>query len=155
MDTQVQNKIKKVMAQLESDAPGITEGLGALVGSVLGGGASLFAFSSLGLTGLSAAGITSGLAAAGGGLAAVTGGALSAMTAGIFTLAAPIALLGIGGYALAHSNRKAKTLSALNVAIEKLYTIQERLMQNAQHYQEELGGLKALLELLKAKKEKI
>jgi len=43
----------------------------------------------------------------------------------------------------------------LNVAIEKLYTIQERLMQNAQHYQEELGGLKALLELLKAKKEKI
>ncbi len=106
MDTQVQNEIKKVMAQLESDAPGITEGLGALVGSVLGGGASLFALSSLGLTGLSAAGITSGLAAAGGGLAAVTGGALSAMTAGIFTLAAPIALLGIGGYCQAWTGRR-------------------------------------------------
>lgn len=148
MDAQIGNEIKSIMTQLENDAPGVMEGLGALIGSTIGGAGALAALSSLGFAGLSAAGITSGLATAG----ALVGGG---MVAGIGVLAAPIALLGIGGYALANSWKKSRTLSALNVAIEKLYAIQTRLRNNAEHYREELGALTALVEALRTKKNKL
>ena len=148
MDTQVGNEIQLIMKQLEEDAPGVTEGLGALIGAGVGGATSLAALSSLGIAGLSAAGITSGLATAG---SLVAGG----MVAGIGVLAAPIALLGLGGYALANRRKKSRMLSALNVAIEKLYNIQRRLQENAYRYREELGALTSLVEGLKAKKSKI
>ncbi|MBQ3764196.1 MAG: hypothetical protein IJQ75_03840 [Synergistaceae bacterium] len=148
MDAQVGNEIRSIMTELENDAPGVSEGLGTLVGATAGGAASLAALSSLGVAGLSAAGITSGLATAG----ALIGGG---MAAGIGVLAAPIALLGIGGYALANRRKKSRMLSALNVAIEKLYSIQRRLQENAYRYREELGALTSLVEALKEKKRKI
>lgn len=148
MDSQVGKEIKSIMEQLENDAPGATEGLGALVGAASGGAIALTALSSLGVAGLSAAGITSGLATAG----ALIG---DGMVAGIGVLAAPIALLGIGGYALANRRKKAKMLAALNTAIEKLYAIQRRLKSNAEHYKEELTALGALVEALLAKRRKV
>ena len=148
MDAQVGNEIKRIMTQLESDAPGVTEGLGALIGSTLGGAGSLAALSSLGVAGLSAAGITSGLATAG----ALVGGG---MLAGIGVLAAPITLLGLGGYALAKKRKKARMLTALNVAIEKLYATQKRLKDNAERFREELGALTSLVEALRTKKSRI
>ena len=148
MDSQVGKEIKSIIEQLESDAPGVTEGLGALIGSASGGAIALTALSSLGVAGLSAAGITSGLATAG----ALVGGG---MVAGIGVLAAPIALLGIGGYALANRWKKAKMLAALNTALEKLYAIQKRLLSNAEHYKEELASLSALVEALLARQKKI
>ena len=148
MDAQVGNEIKSIMEQMENDAPGVSEGLGTLVGAAAGGAVSLAALSGLGVAGLSAAGITSGLATAG----ALIGGG---MVAGIGVLAAPIALLGLGGYMAANKKKKAKQLSALNVAIEKLYAVQRRLMNNAAHYNEELTALNALVEALTAKKRKI
>ncbi|MBQ6774143.1 MAG: hypothetical protein IJP48_08805 [Synergistaceae bacterium] len=148
MDSQVGNEIKSIMTRLEEDAPGVTEGLGALIGAGVGGAGALAALSSLGVAGLSAAGITSGLATAG----ALIGGG---MAAGIGVLAAPVALLGIFGYAAAKKKKQARMISALNVAIEKLYAIQTRLNQNAQRYREEIGALTALIEGLKTKKRKI
>ncbi len=148
MDTQVGKEIKSIMTQLESDAPGVTEGLGTLIGSTAGGAISLTALSTLGISGLSAAGITTGLATAG----SIIGGG---MVAGIGVLAAPIALLGLGGYALAKRRKKARMLSALNVAIEKLYAIQTRLKNNAERFREELGALTSLVEGLRMRKSQI
>lgn len=148
MDAQVGNEIKRIMTELENDAPGVTEGLGTLVGSTIGGATSLVALSTLGISGLSAAGITTGLATAG----SIIGGG---MVAGIGVLAAPIALLGLGGYALAKRRKKARMLSALNVAIEKLYAIQTRLKNNAERFREELGALTSLVEALRTKKSRI
>lgn len=72
--------------------------LGAALGATGGAAASFAALYFLGTVGLSAAGITSGLAAAG----AVVGGG---MVAGIGVLAAPVAILAVGGYAwMAHLN---------------------------------------------------
>lgn len=148
MDAQVGNEIKRIMTELENDAPGVTEGLGTLIGSTTGGAISLAALSTLGISGLSAAGITTGLATAG----SIIGGG---MVAGIGVLAAPIALLGLGGYALAKKRKKARMLSALNVAIEKLYAIQTRLKNNAERFREELGALTSLVEALRTKKSRI
>lgn len=148
MDSQVGQEIKSIMERLENDAPGATEGLGALVGAASGGAIALTALSSLGVAGLSAAGITSGLATAG----ALIGGG---MVAGIGVLAAPIALLGLGGYALANRRKKANMIAALNTAIEKLYAIQRRLQDNAVRYGEEISTLKALLEALRERKKKV
>ena len=148
MDASVGREIKTIMEQLENDAPGITEGLGTIMGASAGGALALTALSSLGISGLSAAGITSGLATAG----ALIGGG---MAAGIGVLAAPIAILGIGGYALAKKKKHARNLAALNVAIEKLFAIQERLKANAVRYKEELSALTALVDALMTKKRKL
>ena len=148
MDAEIGKEIKSIMDRLENDAPGATEGLGALVGAVSGGAVALGALSTLGVAGLNAAGITSGLAAAG----ALIGGG---MVAGIGVLAAPIALLGLGGYALAKKRKKARMLSALNVAIEKLYAIQKRLKDNAERFREELVVLTSVVEGLRMRKSQI
>ena len=76
------------------------EVLGATVGAGLGGTASFVALYFLGTTGLSAIGITTALAAAG----ALVGGG---MVAGLFVLAAPVAVLSVGGFAVvARVNRR-------------------------------------------------
>ena len=87
------NNVQRILRELESNVPGITEGFGAITGAGLGGAASLAALSGLGVSGLSAAGITSGLATAG----SLVGGG---MIAGIGVLAAPVAILGIAGYGI-------------------------------------------------------
>ena len=97
----------------KSSLPQINEALMAAGGLVTGGGIS-FAALYLGgsVVGLSAAGITSGLAAAG----ALIGGG---MAAGIFVLAAPIAVLGVLGYALGASRNKKKLLEAKEILLQE------------------------------------
>lgn len=80
----------------------IPEVLAGAFGAGIGGVGSFAALYGLGVTGLSAAGIASGLAAAG---AFVGGG----MVAGIFVLAAPVAILAVGGVGFA-SHLKNKQL---------------------------------------------
>jgi hypothetical protein len=76
----------------------IPEVLGAAAGIGVGGAIGFAGLYFGGTVGLSAVGITSGLATAGLG---------AGMVAGIGVLAAPAAILGIGGYALfAHRNKK-------------------------------------------------
>ncbi len=140
-------EVKNILEQLEKDAPGAVEGLSALLGSGIGGAASFTALSTLGFAGLSAAGITSGLATAG----ALVGGG---MVAGIGVLAAPIAMLGITGYALAKRYKQSKLTAALVTALEKLHAVQQRLLQNAEYFKEEIAGLSAMISLLAHKLEK-
>lgn len=139
------NETSALLKQLEKDYPGITEGVATLVGAGVGGVGSLFALSSLGYAGLSAAGITSGLATAG----ALVGGG---MVAGIGVLAAPVAILGVAGYALAKKRKNARLAVALGQAISKLYDIQSNLMANAEYFKEEIAGIKALIDALSQKK---
>ena len=67
------------------------------------------------------------------------------MAAGVGVLAAPVAVLGVVGYAIAKKRRNAKLAAALNRAIEKLYAIQERLMANAEYFRDELAEIKAYI----------
>lgn len=116
MKDEATSETSAILKQLEKDYPGITEGVATLLGAGAGGAGSLFALSALGYTGLSAAGITSGLATAG----ALVGGG---MVAGIGVLAAPVAILGVLGYAIAKKRKSAKLAAALGQAISKLYDI--------------------------------
>lgn len=138
-------QVGQVLAQLENDYPGITDGAAALVGSGVGAAGSLAALSALGVPGLSAVGISTGLAAAG----SLVGGG---MVAGIGVLAAPVAILGIGAYAFVKKRRSAKLAAALAQAIGKLYDIQSRLIANAEYFKEEIAGIKATIDLLTKKK---
>lgn len=138
-------EVKAILDKLESDYPGVTEGLAAALGSSAGAAGSLGALYMLGVTGLSGAGITSGLATAG----ALVGGG---MVAGIGVLAAPIALLGVGGYALMKSRKNAKLAAALGEAIKKLYNIQERLLKNAEAFKAEIAAIKQTIDMLTRKK---
>lgn len=138
-------EINGVLKQLDNDYPGALEGLGAALGAGVGGAGAFGALFLAGTTGLSAAGITSGLAAAG----ALVGGG---MVAGIGVLAAPVAVLGIAGYALAKKRKNAQHAAALATAIGKLYDIQTRLMQNAEYFRDELAQIKATIDFLKNRK---
>lgn len=89
----------------------IPEVIAAAIGAGVGGIGSFAALYGLGTVGLSAVGITSGLATAGG----IIGGG---MVSGIFVLAAPIAVLAVGGYGVA-SHLKGKQLRQVK---ERLYT---------------------------------
>lgn len=123
----------------ESAIPEVLVGaLGAGIGAV----GSFAALYGLGTVGLSAAGIMSGLAAAGGGVSAVLGGAVSASVAGVFVLAAPIAILAVGGVGVA-SYLKYKQLKQ-----EK-----ERLYQEAVNKQNAI--IKALMDEKDAAKDRI
>lgn len=145
MKDEAETEVKSVLNQLEKDYPGVTEGLATALGAGLGGAGSLAALSSLGYAGLSAAGITSGLATAG----SIVGGG---MVAGIGVLAAPVAVLGVVGYAIAKRHKNAKLAAALGQAISRLYDIQSRLIENAEYFKEEIAGIKAVIETLNRKK---
>lgn len=145
LKAQAVTDVQAVLVKLEKDCPGVTEGLVSALGSAVGAGGSFAALYGLGVTGLSAAGITSGLATAG----ALVGGG---MVAGIGVLAAPVAALGVAGYAVAKKRKSAKLAAALGTAIKNLYEIQERLMQNAEHFREEIAVIKASIDMLATKK---
>lgn len=139
MKDEAHEGMKETLDELGRDAPKVVDTAAAAVGSTLGGAASFTALYFGGsVAGLSAAGITSGLAAAGG----IIGGG---MAAGVGVLAAPVAVLGVVGYAIAKKRRNAKLAAALNRAIEKLYAIQERLMANAEYFRDELAEIKAYI----------
>lgn len=127
MKSDAERESREIINELDKNFPGVTEGLATALGAGTGAAGSLAALSVLGVSGLSAAGITSGLATAG----ALVGGG---MVAGIGVLAAPIALLGVVGYGLAKKRKNTRLATALGVAIRKLYSIQERLMQNAGYF---------------------
>ncbi|WP_281079250.1 hypothetical protein [Klebsiella quasivariicola] len=137
-------EVKSALQALENKFPGITEGAAALAGSGVGAAASFGALYTLGTTGVSAAGITSGLATAG----SIVGGG---MVAGIAVLAAPVAVLGIGGYAVVKHRKNARLTAALSQAIQKLYEVQERLMSNAEYFKAEIAGIKATIDMLTKK----
>jgi hypothetical protein len=136
--------VQRILRELESNAPGLAEGFGAITGAGVGGAASLTALSTLGVSGLSAAGITSGLAAAGG----LVGGG---MVAGVGVLAAPVAILGVVGYSIFKHNKVKKQTAALQQALGDLYSVLERLVMNAQYFQQEIAGVKAVIETLKSR----
>lgn len=139
MKDEAYESMKEAIDELRRDHPKVVDAAGAAVGSTLGGAASFTALYFGGTVGLSAAGITSGLAAAG----AIVGGG---MVAGVGVLAAPAVVLGVAGYAIAKKRRNAKLAAALNRAIQKLYTIQERLMANAEYFRKELAEIKAWID---------
>lgn len=143
MKDEVHEDMKEALDELRRDEPKVADAAGAAVGSTLGGAASFTALYFGGVTGLSAAGISSGLATAGLG---------AGMVAGIGVLAAPVAILGIAGYAITKKRRNAKLAAALSRAIEKLYEIQERLMANAEYFRKELAEIKAYIDELKRQK---
>ncbi len=135
--------VQRILRELESNVPGITEGFGAITGAGIGGAASLAALSGLGsVAGLSAAGITSGLATAGG----LVGGG---MVAGVGVLAAPVAVLGIVGYSIFKHRKVKKQTAALQHALGELYSVLERLVMNAQYFQEEIASIRGVIDALK------
>lgn len=135
-------EVQRILRELESNVPGITEGFGAITGAGIGGAASLAALSGLGVSGLSAAGITSGLATAGG---FVGGG----MVAGVGVLAAPVAILGIVGYSIFKHQKVKKQIAAWQHALGELYSVLERLVMNDQFFQEEIANIRGVIETLK------
>ncbi|ENM2126625.1 hypothetical protein AB6W13_003687 [Escherichia coli] len=137
-------EVQAALQALENKYPGITEGAAALAGSGVGAAASFGALYALGTTGVSAAGITSGLATAG----SIVGGG---MVAGIGVLAAPVAVLGIGGYAIVKHVKNGKLTAALTHAIQKLYDVQERLVANAEYFKAEIAIIKATIDMLTKK----
>lgn len=147
MRKEANEELQDTLQKIEKDFPGLTEGMATVLGAGAGGAGSLAALSALGTAGLSGAGITSGLATAG----AVVGGG---MVAGIGVLAAPVAVLGVLGYAIAKQRKNAKLAAALTEAIRKLYALQERLLKNAEYFKEEIAGIKVALDMLNKKKPK-
>ncbi len=125
----------------------IPEVLGAAGGLVGGGAIGFAALYYAGVTGLSAAGITSGLATAGG----LIGGG---MVAGIGVLAAPAALLGIGGYAiLSHINKKKlveKKEMLLQQAMQKQNAIISRIKEETNANKERIDYMTSLNIVLQA-----
>ena len=139
MKDEAHKDMGETLDEFRNDFPKVVEAAAAAVGSTLGGAASFTALYLGGVVGLSAAGMTSGLAAAG----AVLGGG---MAVGMGVLAAPVAVFGVIGYAIAKRRRNAKLAAALGRAITKLYQVQERLVANAEHFREELAEINAYID---------
>ena len=121
MKDEAQESMKEVISELQQDAPKVVDAVAATVGSTLGGGA-LFT-------------------------ARHFGGSVDLSGAGKVVVAVGV-VLGTIWYVITTKRRHAKEVAALNRAIEKLYAIQERLMENAEHYRELLAELKAWIDEL-------
>lgn len=123
----------------------IPDALGAAGGAAVGGGIGFAALYYAGTTGLSAAGITSGLAAAG----SIVGGG---MVAGIGVLAAPVFILGVGGYALVHRRHEKKLRQEkerlYSAALQKQQAIINELKNKAQMSKDRADYLERLNILL-------
>lgn len=152
--------LKKLYADLDmlndEVADNFQPAMAAAGGAAAGGAIAFGALYGLGVTGLSAAGITSGLAAAG----ALIGGG---MVAGIGVLAAPIAILGVGGYAL-FQNKKQQRIRALQrdclaKAIEKQNAIINALQNTNNLNENQVQELKArqlmLLQIINSLEKKL
>lgn len=112
--------------------------LSGVVGAGIGGAASFAALYGLGVTGLSAAGITSGLATAG----SIIGGG---MVAGIFTLAAPIAILGAAGAVIASKSNANKFIEEKSRLYIELIKVHDGIIKSLE---EEVDATKERLEYL-------
>lgn len=125
----------------------MSELLGAVGGMGAGMGVSYAALVFCGEVGLSAVGITSGLASAG----ALVGGG---MVAGIGVLTAPVAVLGIVGYATLKKRNSRKLLEAKTMLFKeimrKIAGINEALNKEVNQQNERIEYLKRLLILLES-----
>ena len=128
MKDEAYESMKETIDELRRDEPKVVDAAAAAVSGALGVGASFTALHFAGVTGLSAAGIISRPIAAAGPVGAVL---------------AALATLGPVVYAIVMKRRNAKLAAALKRTIEKLYTIQEQYMKNAEYFREELAELKA------------
>ena len=122
-----------------------SEGVGALVGGGVGAAGAFAALYGLGIVGLSGPGIMTGLAAAG---TLIGGGA----AAGVGVLAAPVAILAVGGYALMNYRKKKRVRElqgqVLAKAIGKQNEIIRKLAGRAELSNTVVCELEARLELL-------
>ena len=132
--------------KIDSEVRDGSEGIGAVVGGGVGAAGSFAALYGLGVVGLSGPGIMSGLAAAG---AIIGGGA----AAGVGVLAAPVAVLAVGGYAaMGHLKKKrVRRLQGqvLAKAIGKQNEILRKLANRADLSGRVGGELEARLDLLR------
>ncbi len=123
----------------------IPDVLATALGAGIGGVVSFTALYGLGTVGLSAAGITSGLAAAG----ALVGGG---MAAGVFVLAAPVAVLAVGGVlivgAIKGNQLRQEKERLLQTAVEKHHAIVEALKEEVDATTERADYLSSLNVLL-------
>lgn len=113
--------IKKILAEADKavndknrtiETSDIPEILGGIAGGTIGVGIGLTLVYASGVAGLSAVGITTGLAT----LGTLIGGG---MVAGIFVAAAPMAALGVAGYAVLAERNKRKLLQAKEVLFQE------------------------------------
>jgi len=124
----------------------ISDVLAAALGAGAGGAVSFAALYGLGsVVGLSAPGITSGLAVAGG----LVGGG---MAAGVFVLAAPVAVLSVGGVLVSAEIKRRKLRQEkerlLQAAVEKQHAIVEALKNEVDATKERAEYLNSLNILL-------
>jgi hypothetical protein len=146
LKTKATIEVREALQQLEKNHSGLTQGMATALGAGTGAAGSLMALSSLGtVSGLSAAGVTTGLSAAGG----LIGGG---MLVGLGVLAAPVAALGMFGYSVAKTRKKANDAAAVGLAAKKIYEIQSRLIQHEESFKEELTYIKTTLEVLTSMK---
>ena len=68
------------------------------------------------------------------------------MGAGVGVLSIPVAVMAVGGYAIAKNRRKKKEAAAIRRALEVLYAIQKRLIANAEYFREELAKINIIVE---------
>lgn len=129
------NDLDILDAEVGSDVESM---VGAAGGAAAGGAIAFGALYGLGTVGLSAAGITSGLAAAG----ALIGGG---MVAGVGVLAAPIAILGIAGYAFMNNKKQQRIRGLQRDCLAKAIEKQNAIVSVLQN-QHDLNE-KQLLEL--------
>jgi hypothetical protein len=121
-DEGVLKSIFEDLDKIDAETGSGREVTGAALGAGVGAAASFAALYGLGVTGLSAAGITSGLAAAG----ALLGGG---MVAGVGVLAAPIAILAVGGYAWAKHNKDQRVKQLQRDVLAKAVGKQNEILQ--------------------------
>ena len=138
-------EIVEVLDKLGRQYPEITEGLAAILGSGAGVAGGIAAIAKISVRGLSGPGIVNALAKVG---RLVGGGMVRGM--GVFGLF--VALVGIVVYHVAKSRRDAKLSVALGTAIERLYDVQIRLMDNAESFKEEIAEIKVAIDLLNRSK---
>lgn len=147
--------IKRILAEADKaiqensrniETSDIPEVLGGIAGGAIGVGIGYTLVSTSGIAGLSAVGITSGLAT----LGALAGGG---MIAGVFVAAAPMAVLGVTGYALlAGRNRRRLTQAKealFQEAVRKHDAILRELNQKVELSQERNRYLDSLNILLR------
>ncbi|MEZ4728053.1 MAG: hypothetical protein R3E79_13060 [Caldilineaceae bacterium] len=147
--------IKRILAEADKainessrtiETSDIPEVLGGLAGGSIGVGIGYVLVSTSGVAGVSAAGITSGLAT----LGAVVGGG---MIAGVFVAAAPMAVLGMTGYALLSERNKRRLTQVKEAlfqeAVRKHDAIIRELNQKVEFSQERNRYLDSLNILLR------
>lgn len=151
------DNVKRVLAEAQAtlgdttrtiDTSSIPDVLHAVTGMGVGAVGSFAALYGLGTVGLSAAGITSGLAAAG----AIAGGG---MAAGVLVLAAPVAVLGVIGYAIAAKKKQKKLMQAKEELLRKAVQMRDGIIQQlkkevdaAKDRLDHLNSLNVLLQTL-------